>query len=238
VSDTRARLLQAAADTVRDQGVAAASARVIAGRAGINQALVFYHFGTVSELVEAACQQAVNDAADRYRDRFAHVTSLPELLQVGRDLHEQELAIGNVAMMGQLMSGARHDPVLRRAAGYAMTRWIGEIQSVVQRVMHGSPLADLADSAGIARAISASFIGLELYDGVDSDGAAQALASLERLAVLIEVVDDLGPVARRALRAKLKRTASGGPARPAADGADLERLRDSSDRTDTSDPPP
>src|SRR5207245_9036321 len=107
--------------------------------------------------------------------------------------HARERANGNVAMMGQLMSGARHDAMLARAARYAMTRWIGEIESVVQRVLRGSPLADLVDSAGIARAITASFIGLELYDGVDPDGAAHALTSLERLAVLVEVVDDLGP---------------------------------------------
>jgi AcrR family transcriptional regulator len=214
VSDTRARLLRAAADTIRGQGVAAVSARVVAGRAGVNQALVFYHFGTVSELVEASCRDAVDVAADRYRDQFAHVTSLPELLQVGRDLHEQELASGNVAMMGQLMSGARSDPVLARAARYAMTRWSSEVEAVVRRVLQGNPLADLADSAGLARAVSASFIGLQLYDGVDPDGAAHALAALERLAVLVEVVDDLGPIARRALRAKLKGTSTARPRQP------------------------
>jgi AcrR family transcriptional regulator len=204
VSDTRARLLRAAADTVRDHGVPAASARGIAARAGINQALVFHHFRTVGELVEAACRLAADEAADGYRDRFASVTSLAELLEVGRALHQQELANGNVAMMGELMSGARHDPMLRRAAGYAMTRWVGEIEPAVRRVLLGSPVADLVDSAGIARAISASFIGLQLYDGVDPDGAGHAVTSLERLAVLLEVLDDLGPIARRALRAKLK----------------------------------
>jgi hypothetical protein len=44
-----------------------------------------------------------------------------------------------------------------------------------------------------------------LYEGVDADGAKRALAALEQLAVLLEVVDDLGPVARRALTAKVKR---------------------------------
>jgi hypothetical protein len=55
--------------------------------------------------------------------------------------------------------------------------------------------------------VSAAFVGLELYDGVDPDGAQVALDALDRLTVLIEVVDDLGPVARRALRGKLRRTA-------------------------------
>jgi hypothetical protein len=107
-------------------------------------------------------------------------------------------------MMAQLMSAAGNDPVLASAARYAMRVWAAEIETVVERVLSGSPLAEIADSAGLARAVSASFIGLELYEGVDADGAAQALDSLERLGVLVEVVNDLGPIARRALRAKLK----------------------------------
>ena len=59
--------------------------------------------------------------------------------------------------------------------------------------------------AGLARAVSAAFIGLELYEGVDPDGATTALDALDGLAVLIDVVDDLGPVARKALRAKVRR---------------------------------
>jgi AcrR family transcriptional regulator len=209
VSDTRAKLLRAAADTVRERGAAGASARAIATRAEVNQALIFYHFGTVSELLEAACRQAVDEAAERYREQFARVTSLPGLLVVGRELHERERAIGNVAMMAQLMSLAGSDPVLASAARYAMSVWATEIESVVERLLHGSPLAEIADSAGLARALSASFIGLELYDGVDPEGAAHALDSLERLGVLAEVVNDLGPIARRALNSKLKGTHTG-----------------------------
>ena len=59
---------------------------------------------------------------------------------------------------------------------------------------------------GIARAVAAAFIGLELFEGVDPEGGRAALDALERLAVLAEVVDELGPVARRALRARLRRS--------------------------------
>jgi hypothetical protein len=45
------------------------------------------------------------------------------------------------------------------------------------------------------------------HSGITAVAAAQAaLDALDQLAVVIEVVDDLGPVARRALRGKLRRT--------------------------------
>ena len=162
--------------------------------------MIFYHFGTVSELIEAACRRAVDEAADHYREQFDRVTSLPGLLDVGRELHQRERAAGNVAMM----AGAGNDPILASAARYAMSRWNAEIEPVVARVLRDSPLAEITDSAGLARAVSASFIGLELYEGIDPEGAANALDSLEGLGVLVDVFNDLGPIARRALRSKLK----------------------------------
>jgi AcrR family transcriptional regulator len=208
MSDTRGRLLVAAAETLRQKGIAGLSARTIAAQADVNQALIFYHFGTVAELVEAACRAAVDERVDLYRDQFAGVTSLPELLAVGRQLHERERAIGNVAMMAQLMAGGQQEPTLAAAAQYAMRVWSEEIETVIRRVLTGSPLAEIADPAGLARAVSASFIGLELYQGVDPAAAESALDALEQLGALIEVVDELGAVARRALRAKVRRAGS------------------------------
>jgi AcrR family transcriptional regulator len=213
-------LLSAAAQTLREDGLAAASARTIAARAQANQALIFYHFGTVSQLLEAASQLAVDESVGYYRARFAAVTSLTELLALGRGLHERERADGNVALMAQVMSGAQHDPVLARAARYALSAWTAEIDTVLSRVLAGNPLAELADPAGLARAVSAGFIGLELYEGVDAEGAAQALAALETLGVLIDVMDDLGPLARRAVRSALspRRARSSRAPKPAGPG--------------------
>ena len=177
---------------------------MIAARAQVNQALVFYHFGTVSELLEAASRRRVDDSVACYRERFATVRTMSELLAVGRDLHGRERDAGNVALMAQLNSGGQHDPVLARAARYAMTTWTAEVEAVVARVMAGSPLADVTNLAGLARAITAGFIGLELFEGVDPDGAASALDALERLGFLVEVVNDLGAVGRRAMRAKMR----------------------------------
>ena len=53
-ADTRAALVAGAVQALGEVGFAGASAREIATRAGCNQALVFYHFGSVTELLLAA----------------------------------------------------------------------------------------------------------------------------------------------------------------------------------------
>jgi len=211
VTTTRDKLVRATQEALVEDGIAHLSARTVAARAGVNQALVFYHFGTVSELVEAAARSLADDSVGYYRDRFAEVDSLGALLALGQAIHEREQTTGNVAVMAQLMAGAQRDEVLARAARYAMDLWRDQVELVVRRVLEPSPLVDLVDPAGLARAISAAFIGLELFEGVDPDGAAAALGALERLGVLVETLDDLGPVASRAVRARLRRGGLGRP---------------------------
>src|SRR5689334_3123535 len=203
MTDTRSRLMRAALETLRGDGLASASARTIAARAGVNQALVFYHFHTVGELLEAASNGAVDESVAYYRDAFAGCRTLADLLGVGRALHDHERRNGNVALMAQLMAGARRDAVLARASRYAMSAWTVEIAVVLDRVLADSPVADLVDPGGLAQVIAAGFIGLELYDGVDPEAAGRALDTLGGLATLVDVVDGLGPVARRALRSRL-----------------------------------
>lgn len=204
--DTRTKLLEGALRTLTEQGIARTSARTIATAAGVNQALVFYHFGSVDELLGAACHHGAEQRVSRYRDRLAEVTSLAELLEFGREMHAEERAAGQVAVLGQMLAGAQTQPRLAEAARRGLHLWIDEIEQVLARVLTGSPIADLTDTAGLARAVAASFVGLELYEGVDQEGAGHALDALEQLAVLASVLDELGPLAQRAVRRRLRHT--------------------------------
>ncbi|WP_327010888.1 TetR family transcriptional regulator [Dactylosporangium sp. NBC_01737] len=205
MADTKQRLVDGAVKVLGSEGLAGASARAIATAAGVNQALVFYHFGTVDQLLSVACRQATERRVALYRARFTAVTSIAELLDVGRQLQQTERAEGNIAILAQLLAGAQTDERLAPAVAAGLDLWITEIESVLGRLTAASPVADLVDVPGLARIVASTFIGLELYGGVDPAGAGTAVAALERLAVLVEVVDGLGPVARRALRSALRR---------------------------------
>jgi AcrR family transcriptional regulator len=206
VADTRTKLLDAALETLKKQGIAGASARTIAAAAGVNQALVFYHFGSVDQLLSAACEHGAQQRIALYRDRFAAVTSLRELLDLGRTLHAEERAEGSVAALAQLLAGGQTDAKLAPATAAGLNLWIAEVEQALGRVLAASPLAEFVDVAGLAKATAAAFVGLELYEGVDADGAEQAMNALEELTVLVTALDDMGPVVRRAVRARLRRT--------------------------------
>jgi AcrR family transcriptional regulator len=204
VADTRQKLIDGALEAIRVHGIAGVSARTIAAAAGVNQALVFYHFGSVDDLLAQACREATAARVEHYRDRLAAVGSLRELLNLGRTLHAEERAQGNVTVLAQLLAGAQTDDRLAGPTAEALGLWVAEIEAVLVRLLAGSPLGEVAEPAGLARAVSAAFIGMELFEGVDPDGAERALGAVDQLAVLVEVVEGLGPVARRALRATLR----------------------------------
>jgi AcrR family transcriptional regulator len=86
----RAALVGAAIDALRETGYAGASAREIASRAGYSQALVFYHFGSVNELLLAALDEVSSRRMAVYRSLHAgssSPTSTPATCAADRDDH-------------------------------------------------------------------------------------------------------------------------------------------------------
>ena len=202
---TKAKLLTGALRTLIEHGIAGTSARTIAAAAGVNQALIFYHFGSVDDLLATACRHAAEERVALYRDRLARVTSLSELLDLARELHVEEKSAGYLAVLGQLLAGAQTQPRLAPATAAGLSSWTEELELVLARVLAGSPLGEFVDGGGLAKAIAAGFVGLELYEGVDAEGAERALDALGQLAALVGAFDDLGPVTQRAVRARLRR---------------------------------
>jgi AcrR family transcriptional regulator len=211
--DTRTRLLDGALETLRTKGIAGVSARTIAAAAGVNQAQVFYHIGSVDELLAAACTYGAQQRLASYASRLDSVSSLSELLAVGLELHRQERAEGNVIVLAQMLAGAQSQPRLAPATAQALELWIAGIETVLRRVLASSPLAGIFEAGGLARSIASAFIGFELYDGVDPAGADRAMAAIAQLGVLVDAIEDLGPAARRVVGARLRRSASDGSRR-------------------------
>ncbi|MBN6038668.1 TetR family transcriptional regulator [Amycolatopsis sp. 195334CR] len=205
--NTKQRLIDGVLAVIREQGITAVSARSVAAAAGANQALIFYHFGNLEELIAQTCVQTTEVRVAAHRPRFAEVRSLAELLALGREIHEAERAEGNLAVLAQTLAGAQGGGRLAEATREALGKWTTEVESTLMRVLSGSPLTEFTDPAGLARATSAGFLGLTLFEAVDAEGGEQALGALAQLAALADVLESLGPVATKALRAKLRSAA-------------------------------
>src|SRR2546425_4197113 len=122
-SGTRERIIQAALQTVGEEGFAETTARAIARRGGFNQALIFYHFGSVPNLLLEAFRQTSDAQVARYREAAAEVRSLSDLVAIARRLHDDDIASGSVAAVTQLMAAAASGPELGRAILDRFQEW-------------------------------------------------------------------------------------------------------------------
>src|SRR5713226_9411157 len=109
---TREQLIEAALATLKEEGYAGASSRAIARRGGFNQALVFYHFGSVDKLLLAALDRTSEQRMAHYREALADVGTLEELVEVAARIYREDRASGHVTVVSQMVAGSVANPEL------------------------------------------------------------------------------------------------------------------------------
>jgi AcrR family transcriptional regulator len=194
VADTRAVLVAAAVDTLRESGFAAASARRIAERAGCNQALVFYHFGSVNDLLVAALEEVSARRMEAYRGLLSRTGSLAELADSARAVFEQDLDAGHVTVLVEMISGAQSVPGLAERVAAVLAPWRSFAEEAVRDVLAASPLGPVLPPGEVAHAVVAGILGLEMLASLDGDKAA-ALALFDRARAIGDLLDRLRPLA-------------------------------------------
>lgn len=211
---TKSRLVAATLKAIREVGFAGVSARVVANYAQINQALIFYHFGSMEELVAETCRRSTAERVSLWATELAHVHDLPSLVALARRLHEVEAEEGNVAVLAQALAASHSDGRLAGVVGEALQLWLHPLHDTAARILAGSVLEGVVAPGDIARTAAAAFVGVELFDGVvPDDGGTDAFAMLERIAALGALVLEAGPITKAAVRRRL-RTAATGPVKP------------------------
>lgn len=204
-NETQQRLLDGAISALRDYGFAGVSARTVARFAGVNQALIFYHFGSINELISRACYVNTTERVNLYRERIGQVDSIVQLLEVGQFIHELEYEAGNVAVLAQVLAGAQQHPELATAAQQSLQVWIDVLHDAVAPLIERSPLKGLVDSVALAETAAAAFIGMELYQGAKPSSTGDPFAALRPLAVAAGLIDNLNPMTKKAIRSQLVR---------------------------------
>jgi AcrR family transcriptional regulator len=178
----------AAVDVLRTDGFAAATARTIAARAGCNQGLVFYHFGSVVNLLLAALDEVSAARRERYEQVLAGVHDLEALAGLAVRVFEEDLDTGDAALLVEMVAGASSTPGLGAEVQARVAPWTEFATTAIEAGFGESPLADVVDPAVVAHVVVALYFGLELMAHLDGD-RAPALA-------VFDAVRRLAPLAR------------------------------------------
>ena len=133
--ETKARIVEATLQTLQDEGIVGASARAIARAGDFNQALIFYHFGSVDDAIVAAVGELSRRRLERYRAPLMAVDNLTELIGVARELYENDRASGEITVLAQAFAGASRDDEMGPAMFDYIADWNVLIEEVVQRAI-------------------------------------------------------------------------------------------------------
>src|SRR5215208_2049179 len=122
--DTRTLIVEAALETLKREGFAGATSRAIARTGGFNQALVFYHFGSLNSLLLAALDHTSGERLERYRKAVAEADSLDDLVALVVHAHAEEREGGHATVVAQMIAGSVARPELAPELVARLEPWV------------------------------------------------------------------------------------------------------------------
>lgn len=179
LSGTKLEIAEAALQTLKTAGFHGASAREIARTGRLNQALIFYHFGSVRNALVAALDLVSARRLEAYQPAFTTARTVPELAALARDIYRADLEQGYVTVLGELVAGGISDGELGRAVVARIRPWIDLVEGKLEELLAGSALAAVVPPRDLAFAIVALYLGVDMLSQLDGDHApAQSLLDL------------------------------------------------------------
>src|SRR3981081_1925848 len=88
---TKSKIAEAALETLKAKGFAGSSAREIAAAGDFNQALIFYHFGSVQNVLLAALDLVSARRMRAYEPAFERAQTVSELATLAREIYAEDL---------------------------------------------------------------------------------------------------------------------------------------------------
>lgn len=185
---TKLQIIEAALQTLKTRGFSGASARAIATEGDFNQALVFYHFGSVRNLLLAVLDLISERRMQAYAPAFEEATTASELARLARTIYDDDLANGYITVLGEMVSGGVSDASLGAEVAARIEPWIEMVQRKVEQLLGGSALQALASPRDLAFGLVALYFGVDMLSHLQGDRArAEALLELgTRVSVLAD----------------------------------------------------
>jgi AcrR family transcriptional regulator len=201
---TREQILDAAAQVLGDQGVAATTTRAVAERAGVRLSLVHYHFGGKGRMLAELLERENSRLLERQKSLYAGPEPLAEKWRTACAYLREDLRSGYVRILWELWAAGLADEALARRWRDAMAGWRELLESVADRWATERGLQLPLSPRALATLVANAFQGaeVEILAGV-SEQQAPHIEALEACADLIEWFERTIP--ERQLRASTKR---------------------------------
>ncbi len=184
-ASTKERIIDAAFSTLKEEGFAGTSARAIARRGGFNQALIFYHFGTLNDLLLATLDKTSADRMSRYRDSIGKAKSVDDKIQTATRLYREDLVSGHITVISEMVAGSLARPDLGPEVVARMEPWIAFTEGVISELLTGSIFESAVNPRTLAFAVVALYLGVDLLSHLDQDKS--------RAEALFQMAGTMGP---------------------------------------------
>ncbi|WP_434445177.1 TetR/AcrR family transcriptional regulator [Lentzea sp. E54] len=166
---TREQLLDAAAQLVGEVGWGAVTTRLVAERAGVNAALVHYHFSSVPELLSAAALQVASRVLGESAEALRSVSPAEGVERIFEDLSRFTGTDPESLLLAEAFLAAHRLPGLRSG----LSALVAEFRA---RVADWLRAADVRDADEVALLLGAAIDGLVLHRALDSSVDFRAVA--------------------------------------------------------------
>ncbi len=180
---TRRRLLEAAASLVAERGWGAVKTRAVAERAGVNQALVHYHYANMDSLLREAVLWRLRPAIQALADELLDDRPFPEgIVRTMHLLDRFEPGSEDGVLMAEALLRASRDERMAAALGDVAGSWTAMLEPrIVTAQRRGVVRGDL-DPAALARLLAAVLDGLLIQrmagPGIDTAVVAGTITQL------------------------------------------------------------
>jgi AcrR family transcriptional regulator len=197
-ASTRALILEAARRRLVEGGYANLNVREIAADAGVNHALIGYHFRGKQQLVLAVLDEANNRLLERQARMYDASASASDKWRQACDFYEDDLRSGFVKLLMELMGASFHDEELRREFTPRMLAWHRLVEQEVAEFIAASGLKLPVSPRAISAWIGWFWMGMEasMALGIPEEEGHQREA-LDAVATLLRHVER-GTAARKA----------------------------------------
>lgn len=203
LGETKAKILDAAFRRLANEGYAALSMREIAKVAGVNHALINYHFRSKDELVIAVLDAANRELLERQSRMYAAPGDFAAKWAQARAFYQGDLASGFVRVQAELWAASLSNPGLREKFLPRLRAWrdvvLGAVRDAVAALeAQGTKLPPPFTAEVIATWISEFWLGMEFVDLIgDRAEHRQHRAALDAMQVILETLDRPGKARRK-----------------------------------------